>query len=285
MSLIWRTAFRRRILVCFARQASQPLVQRRVATAPEWRRHAAPHSWRPPRRWQRSPPARRPASGRWRAANPGPSAPWLSTGTPSTGRVVMLATMPGRCAAPPAPAMITLRPRAAALLGIGGHAVGGAMGGDDAGLMRHAQRVQHIGGGLQGGPVGLAAHDDADGAALGMDHASNRLLAGRFEEAAQYRARKPQGKGRLTFVNHSLCIINEILKPVRQAERPKANADEDRTHQSPRGPRARWRRRLCPPGRGGRRRRTRSDAVVPPPACWAFRKPNSRRGCATPSWG
>src|SRR5579871_3821286 len=40
----------------------------------------------------------------------------LSTGTPRTGRAVMLATMPGKCAAPPAPAMITFRPRAPALL-------------------------------------------------------------------------------------------------------------------------------------------------------------------------
>ena len=40
----------------------------------------------------------------------------LSTGTPSTGRVVIEAVMPGRCAAPPAPAMITFSPRPAALL-------------------------------------------------------------------------------------------------------------------------------------------------------------------------
>ena len=31
----------------------------------------------------------------------------LCTGTPSTGRCVCAATMPGKCAAPPAPAMIT----------------------------------------------------------------------------------------------------------------------------------------------------------------------------------
>ena len=35
----------------------------------------------------------------------------LCTGTPSTGTVVCAATMPGRCAAPPAPAMMTCRPR------------------------------------------------------------------------------------------------------------------------------------------------------------------------------
>src|SRR5690606_17343976 len=36
------------------------------------------------------------------------------TGTPSTGTVVMEATMPGRCAAPPAPAMMARRPSVAA---------------------------------------------------------------------------------------------------------------------------------------------------------------------------
>jgi hypothetical protein len=35
----------------------------------------------------------------------------LSTGTPSTGSIVIAAAIPGRCAAPPAPAMIALRPR------------------------------------------------------------------------------------------------------------------------------------------------------------------------------
>ena len=36
------------------------------------------------------------------------------TGTPSTGTVVLAASMPGRWAAPPAPAMIARRPRPAA---------------------------------------------------------------------------------------------------------------------------------------------------------------------------
>ena len=38
----------------------------------------------------------------------------VGTGTPSTGTVVLAASMPGRCAAPPAPAMIALSPRPAA---------------------------------------------------------------------------------------------------------------------------------------------------------------------------
>ena len=36
------------------------------------------------------------------------------TGTPNTGRLVLAAVMPGRCAAPPAPAMMASRPRARA---------------------------------------------------------------------------------------------------------------------------------------------------------------------------
>ncbi len=38
------------------------------------------------------------------------------TGTPSTGSTVMDASIPGRCAAPPAPATITSRPRPSASL-------------------------------------------------------------------------------------------------------------------------------------------------------------------------
>ncbi len=43
-----------------------------------------------------------------------PSRCFSGTGTPMTGSGVTAASMPGRCAAPPAPAMITRRPRPAA---------------------------------------------------------------------------------------------------------------------------------------------------------------------------
>ena len=43
-----------------------------------------------------------------------PSSEASLTGTPMTGSTVAEATIPGRCAAPPAPAMITRRPRSAA---------------------------------------------------------------------------------------------------------------------------------------------------------------------------
>ncbi len=39
---------------------------------------------------------------------------WVGIGTPMTGSVVFEASIPGRCAAPPAPAMITRMPRARA---------------------------------------------------------------------------------------------------------------------------------------------------------------------------
>ena len=45
-----------------------------------------------------------------------PSSAFDCTGTPSTGNRVIDAAMPGKWAAPPAPAMIQLRPRATALL-------------------------------------------------------------------------------------------------------------------------------------------------------------------------
>ena len=44
-----------------------------------------------------------------------PSSLASGTGTPITGSGVAEATMPGRCAAPPAPAMITSMPRPAAV--------------------------------------------------------------------------------------------------------------------------------------------------------------------------
>src|ERR1700685_2726384 len=44
-----------------------------------------------------------------------PFSAWLSTGTPSTGNSVLAATIPGRWAAPPAPAIITCSPRVSAL--------------------------------------------------------------------------------------------------------------------------------------------------------------------------
>ena len=61
-----------------------------------------------------SPPARPWAFARWTTASLRRAGISDGTGTPSTGTVVLAASMPGRCAAPPAPAMITRMPRSLA---------------------------------------------------------------------------------------------------------------------------------------------------------------------------
>ena len=61
-----------------------------------------------------------------------PSSACVFIGTPSTGSGVIAAAMPGRCAAPPAPAMITLKPVSFARMGELVEALGRAVGGDDA---------------------------------------------------------------------------------------------------------------------------------------------------------
>jgi hypothetical protein len=40
---------------------------------------------------------------------------WVGIGTPTTGSIVLAASMPGRCAAPPAPATMTRMPRSRAV--------------------------------------------------------------------------------------------------------------------------------------------------------------------------
>ena len=132
-----------------------------------------------PRRWRACRPGCRRASGRSRAGCPCPSAPGSRSARRARAGGVMEAVMPGRWAAPPAPAMITLSPRSARGLGIGIEPLRRAMGGDDARLEGDAQRFQRLGGALHGLPVGLAAHDDS--------HC--RLFAGH----RRWRSRDPEG--------------------------------------------------------------------------------------------
>ena len=68
------------------------------------------------------------------------------TGTPKTGSVVKAAVMPGRCAAPPAPAMMTLKPCSLRALGEGDEPVGRAMGRDDPRVIADAERFERLGG-------------------------------------------------------------------------------------------------------------------------------------------
>jgi hypothetical protein len=87
-----------------------------------------------------------------------PDSARLSTGTPSTGSTVWAAIIPGRWAAPPAPAMITSMPRAAAL-GELAHPLRRAVGGDHQALVGHAELAERLVGVAHRLPVGGAAHD------------------------------------------------------------------------------------------------------------------------------
>ena len=91
------------------------------------------------------PAARRSSRCRWRPSRPGcprgiwtiessesiPPRCWVGIGTPMTGRIVLAASMPGRWAAPPAPAMMTRIPRPRPPLGVAEQVVRRPMGRDD----------------------------------------------------------------------------------------------------------------------------------------------------------
>ena len=70
--------------------------------------------------------------------------------------------MPGRWAAPPAPAMSTRSPRPAASCPKASMSRGRAVGRDDAHLVGHAEALEHLDGALHDGKVRRAAHDDGD---------------------------------------------------------------------------------------------------------------------------
>ena len=95
-----------------------------------------------------------------------PSSVLPRTGTPITGSLVLAAVIPGRCAAPPAPAIRTRSPRAAAPFSVAEQQVGRAVRGDDAHLVRDAQLAQRRRRGPHRLEVRAAAHDDADAGSI-----------------------------------------------------------------------------------------------------------------------
>ena len=154
-----KPAFRRRRRSAPAATPPAPHRSGRRSTQ-EWKPPAIRHSSRRPCRWRESRPAHRPASARWNAANPHRTEAADETGTPSTGSVVSDAIMPGRCAAPPAPATMTFRPAAFAVRANSVETIGRPVGGDDAGIRFDAEFGQNVPGFLHRLPVGLASHDD-----------------------------------------------------------------------------------------------------------------------------
>ncbi len=88
----------------------------------------------------------RAASGRWNKGCRRRQAPWSAPARRSPAGGSWMAIMPGRCAAPPAPAMITCSPRVHGGLAIVPQPVGRAVGRDDLRLVGDAQFVQNLGG-------------------------------------------------------------------------------------------------------------------------------------------
>ena len=76
--------------------------------------------------------------------------------------MVMAAVMPGRCAAPARAGDDDLEARGLRAFGEGDQPVGGAMGGDDPGVVTDAKRLERLGGAAHDRPIGLAAHDDGE---------------------------------------------------------------------------------------------------------------------------
>ena len=174
------------------------------------RRRAAPRRtarrwWRRPRRWRTSRPARRPASARSTAASPGPAGGATATGTPSTGTVVLAASIPGRWAAPPAPAMIARSPRAGRRLGEGEHLVGHAVGADDARLVGDAEPLEHGDGRLHRRPVAGRPHHDGDERRRPSTARSSAGGSGRCAARPARSGSAPGSRGRGTAATACRC--------------------------------------------------------------------------------
>ena len=88
-----------------------------------------------------------------------------STGTPKTGSGRQRRGHAGQVGGAAGAGDDDPEPCRLGALGEGDEAVGRAVGGDDAGVVGDAERVERLGRVAHGRPVGLAAHDDGDGRA------------------------------------------------------------------------------------------------------------------------
>ena len=108
-----------------------------------------------------------------------------------TGRAVLAASIPGRWAAPPAPATMTRMPAAGGLLRVAEQPIGRAMRRHDRELGRHAELVEDRHRRLERREVGAAAADDADdGDGLVLGHRSPSFVA------SSAQARRPSAPRR-----------------------------------------------------------------------------------------
>ncbi len=97
-------------------------------------------------RWRAFRPGCPPASARWTEGCPDRTGTSIPPARRRPGSGVMAAVMPGRWAAPPAPAITTLKARRLGALGEGDQPVRGAVGRDDPGVVGDPERIQSLGG-------------------------------------------------------------------------------------------------------------------------------------------
>ncbi len=142
-------------------EAHQPLAEPLRRRARSRRRRAVPRSRRRHVRSRRVPTGTPAGICTIDSSESMPFSAFDSTGTPNTGRWVFAAVMPGRCAAPPAPATITLSPRAAARRGVLEEQVRRAVRAHDLRLGGHAELVERLHRVTHRFPVASGPHDHA----------------------------------------------------------------------------------------------------------------------------
>ena len=154
---------RRRDVGCGRRRARSPVRDR---PPPAVRRRTARRSSRRLRRWQTWRPVRRRASARSSRASPVRRDVETRPVRPSTGTVVFAASIPGKCAAPPAPAMIARSPRSSRRFGEAEHLVGHAMRRQHPHFVGKPEVLQHLDGLAHRRPVAGRPHHHCDQRAL-----------------------------------------------------------------------------------------------------------------------
>ena len=166
-----------------------------------------------------------------------PSSCCSGTGTPITGSDVIDAVMPGRCAAPPAPAMITRRPRSAARCAYSYITSGVRCARHDADLVRHAELGEHVDRALHHREVGVAAHDHAD---------ERRVVAGHVENlAAGFGAGALLGEVGLVHAAHQAFEV-DLRRPARAPRAPSSRRPSGRSTSAGRSKRGSWVTNVAP---------------------------------------
>ena len=134
----------------------------RAATWREWQSRGGRRWSRRLCRWRASPTGTPPGICTIERSESSPLSAAVCTGTPSTGSIVCAEVMPGRCAAPPAPAMITSMPRDSAPCANSAIQTGVRWAETTCFSNGTSKLLEHVGGMGHRVPVGRRSHDHRD---------------------------------------------------------------------------------------------------------------------------